>query len=224
MLFHTCHQLSIRFPGVCWCLSAGRQGRIRQDHHQQEHQVYHGQIQLEFDYANPSTLWKLWVAPNNDPTQHDMSRRCIRRIGQRTGTRDGNASSVILRILLIKFIATVLHSSASSRKWSRTSNVNAVLGFLKLAGKSFARSRSWTYWSDDLAQWHHQIQRLKTPVDDTIMSFDWCPRCAVDPEVSECWWLSAGYSSNNSSASSDISGLNSIWVSAFGGMEGQSSG
>jgi hypothetical protein len=42
----------------------------------------------------------------------------------------------------MKFIAAVLHSNASIRKWSKTSNVNAVFGFLKLAGKSFDRRRS----------------------------------------------------------------------------------
>jgi len=152
MLFPTCHRLSIRFPEVCWYQSVGKRGRIVQDHHQQGHQVYHEQIQHVFDYANPATLWRLWVALDSDPAQHNQSVNFIRWIGQLTGTRDGNASSVILAILFIKFIAAVLDSSASSRKLSRTSNVNAVLGFLKIAGKSFARRRSWTYWSADLAQ------------------------------------------------------------------------
>ena len=54
------------------------------------------------------------------------------------GTSSGNASLLIWAILLIKFIAAVLHSRASRRKWSRTSNVNAIAGHWKLAGKSLA--------------------------------------------------------------------------------------
>ena len=221
MLFLTCHRLSIRFPEVCWYQSVGMRGRIVQDHHQQAHQVYHEQTQPAFDYADPATLWTLWVARDSDPAQHDQSGNVIRWIGQLTGTRDGNASSVILEILFIKFIADVLQSSASSRKWSRTSKVNAVLGFLKLAGKSFARRRSSTYWSADLAQWHHRIDRLKIPVDDTMISLDRDPKCVVDPELPEGWCPSGKWSSQSSSASSDTSGSNIIW---FSGIDGQSSG
>jgi hypothetical protein len=85
-----------------------------QDCHQQEYQADHGQLQLAFDYANPATLGTLGAAPDSDPTQYDESGNVIRCIGPLTGTRDGNTSSVILPILLIKFIATVWHSSASS--------------------------------------------------------------------------------------------------------------
>lgn len=70
------------------------------------------------------------------------TRKVIRSVGKRTGTFDGNASLVTRWILVMKFIAAVLHSNASIRKWSKTSNVNAVFGFLKLAGKSFDRRRS----------------------------------------------------------------------------------
>ena len=47
-------------------------------------------------------------------------------------------------------MAAVLHSRASTRKWSSTLNVNTVCGFLKLAGKSLARMRFRANWSDDL--------------------------------------------------------------------------
>jgi hypothetical protein len=87
-----------------------------QDHHQQEHQADREQLRLEFDYANPATLGTREEAPDSDPTHYDISGNSIRCIGRLTGTRDGNTSSVILPILLIKFIAAVWHSSASSRK------------------------------------------------------------------------------------------------------------
>ena len=118
----------------------------------------------------------------------------------------------------MKFIGAVLHSSASTQKWSRTSNVNAVFGFLKLAGKSFARRRSWTYWSGDLAQWHHRTERVKIPVDETMVRLDRDPKFVIDSEGSEGWYLSG-----RSSPSSDRSSSNIIWVSVLGGMEPQSS-
>ena len=104
-----------------------------------------------------------------------------------TGTWDRNASLVMRWILLMKFIADVLHSSASIRKWSRTSKVNTVWGFLKLAGKSLTQSRSWTYWSDDLVQWHHRMERLKIPVDDTTIRLDRDQNCVLQPSVG---WVS----------------------------------
>ena len=92
---------------------------------------------------------------------------------QPTGTQDGNASSVIHPILLMKFIAAILHSKESTQKWSRTSNVNRVWGFLKLAGNSLAQMKCWMHLSDDLTQWHHRNEHLKIPVEDTMISFDW---------------------------------------------------
>jgi hypothetical protein len=79
---------------------------------------------------------------------------------------------------LIKFNAAVLHSRASRRKWLRTSNVNAVTGHLKLAGKSFARM-SWTYSSGALVHRHHCIDCWKIPEDVTMIRLDVifeCPR------------------------------------------------
>ena len=111
----------------------------------------------------------------------------IQWIGMLTGTWDRNASLVMRWILLMKFIADVLHSSASIWKWSRTSKVNTVWGFLKLAGKSLTRSRSWTYWSNDLAQWHHRTERLKIPVDDTTIRLDCDRNCVLQPLVG---WVS----------------------------------
>ena len=104
-------------------------------------------------------------------------RNDIQSVGQLTSTLDGNASLVRRRNLLINVIADVLHSNASMQKWSNTSNVNAVFGFIKLAGKSFARRRSWTYWSKLLAHWHHLIVRVKIPVDATIVRTDLDPIC-----------------------------------------------
>ena len=105
----------------------------------------------------------------------------IQWIGMLTGTWDGNASLVMHWILLLKFIADVLHSSALIQKWSRTSKVDTVWGFLKQAGKSLTQSRSWTYWSNDLVQWHHQTERLKIPVDDTTIRLDCNWNCVLQP-------------------------------------------
>ena len=92
--------------------------------------------------TNVQTEHAIVKGKSSNKSHRDLHRNVIRWIGQLTGTCDGNASSVILEILLIKFITTVLDSSASSGKLLRTSNINAILGFLKLAGKSFARRRS----------------------------------------------------------------------------------
>jgi len=95
------------------------------------------------DYASPYLIVK--IPPLSQHSQKflitilDLTVNVgmmFRLIGQLTGTLDGNALFVIRPILLMKFIAAVLHSRESIQKWSRTSNVNAVLGFFKLAGKS----------------------------------------------------------------------------------------
>ena len=85
-------------------------------------------------------------------TKYGKSENIIQFIRTPTGTRAGNTSSVMWQTLLVKFITAVFHSRASTRKWSRTSKVIAIFGFLKLARKSLAQRRSWTYWSSDLAQ------------------------------------------------------------------------
>ena len=115
----------------------------------------------------------------------------------------------------MKFIVAVLHSSVSMRKWSRTSNVNAVFGFWKLAGKSFARRRSWTYWSDDLAQWHHRIERWKIPVDEMMINFDRNP-CGI-PDGPE-----GGSVTSSPSPSSEIWRPCIIGISTLNGRVGQS--
>ena len=142
----------------------------------------------------------------------------FRLIRQLTGTLDGNALFVIRLILLMKFIAAVLHSRESIRKWSRTSNVNAVLGFFQLAGKSLARRRSWAYWRGDLAPWHHRIECVKIPVDDTMIRVDHGPVCCVDSESSKGW---CSYS--NSSDLSEISRMGKS-ISVLWGIDGQLSG
>ena len=107
-----------------------------------------------------------------------------------TGTRDGNASSVICLILLMKLITAVLHSKESTRKWSRTSNVNRVWGFLKLARNSLAWMKCWTHSSDNLTQWHHWNECLKILVEDTMISFDWDQKLSISSNISRLDGLS----------------------------------
>ena len=126
-----------------------------------------------------------------------------------TGTLDGNASFVIHWILLIKFMVDILHSRASSWKWFRTSNVNMVLGFLKLARKSFAW-RSWMYWSNNFMQWYHLTEHLKILTDDTMIRLD-CDWQLVLQSVGSC-------GSNSSGSFLPASG-----ISAGSGIEEQSS-
>ena len=123
----------------------------------------------------------------------------------------GNASLLIRTSLLMKFIAAVLHSRASMRKWSRTSKVNAVDGRLKLAGKSF-ECRSWMYGCAVLAHLHHITQHFKIPVDDTMIRLDFIGIRSPDP-----WYSNI---SSLSSLSSDKSRLTSAYTSSMCGLPG----
>ena len=63
-----------------------------------------------------------------------------------TGTDCGLVKSVSRRSLLEKFNAEVLHSTASTWKYSRTPKVNAVDGLEVEAGKRLCW-KSWVPWS-----------------------------------------------------------------------------
>jgi len=81
MLFHTCISFPFGFLGYVdpylW-----QADRIKQDRHQQEHQVGHGQIRLEFNLCKSlHCLETLSSFPITILRQHDESGRCIRRIG-----------------------------------------------------------------------------------------------------------------------------------------------
>ena len=132
---------------------------------------------------------------------------------------DGNASSVIHPILLMKFIAAILHSKESTWKWSRTSNVNRVWGFLKLARNSLAWMKCWSHSSDDLTQWHHQNEHLKIPVEDTTISSNWDQKFVPD----SCVYVGLDWLTR-SSISSNISRLDGLLTSTLSGMEEQLSG
>ena len=116
-------------------------------------------------------------------------------------------------------MAAVLHSRASTRKWSSTSNVNTVCGFLKLAGKSLARMRFRANWSDDLMQWHQRTDRLNIPLDDTTTSFDLDWKCV--PE--SCAYVSAEWSAD-SSLNADILMFDGLFLRWVWGKVGHSSG
>ena len=132
---------------------------------------------------------------------------------------DGNASSVIHPILLMKFIAAILHSKESTWKWSRTSNVNRVWGFLKLARNSLAWMKCWSHSSDDLTQWHHRNEHLKIPVEDTTISSNWDQKFVPD----SCVYVGLDWLTR-SSISSNISRLDGLSTSTLSGMEEQLSG
>ena len=131
----------------------------------------HEWLQPEFDDANHAIDEILSRAPDIGPRTTLWVYQHLQNLGVHTGTLSGNASLVNREILLMKFIAAVLHSRASMRKWSRTSNVNAVDGCSKLAGKSLDQI-SWIYGSREFAQWHHWMERLNIPVDVTTIRLD----------------------------------------------------
>ena len=128
-----------------------------------------------------------------------------------TGTWDGNASSVICPILLMKFIAAILHSKESTRKWSRTSNVNRVWGFFSLAWM-----KCWMHLSNDLTQWHYRNELLKILVEDTMISFDWDWKFVPD----SCVYVGSDWLTRLS-ISSNISMSNGLSTSTLSGTEEQ---
>ena len=70
-----------------------------------------------------------------------------------TGTDCGLEKSVNRRSLVEKFNAEVLHSTASTWKYSSTEKVKAVFGWEKEAGKSWCW-KSWVAWSGAFLQQH----------------------------------------------------------------------
>jgi hypothetical protein len=68
-------------------------------------------------------------------------------------------------------------------------------------------------------QLHHRTERVKIPVDETIVKSDRDLECVVSSEGSE-----GQYVLSSSSAPSEISRSNIIWVSTLRGIERQSSG
>jgi hypothetical protein len=149
----------------------GTQGRIRLGHLQWVYPADHALSLSEFDYEDLSTLGTPSGVRDTGPISYPEDGCTAIEFRIHTGTFPGNASLLIRTILLIKFIAAVLHSRASRWKWSSTSKVNAVEGCIKLAGKSLAR-RSCTYGSGALAHRHHFIERLNIPVDETMIRLD----------------------------------------------------
>jgi hypothetical protein len=75
-----------------------------------------GRLWPEFDCKDHATPLKHRVALYTGPESDGKDNVIIQWIGIFTGTHDGKVSFVIHLILLIKFIATVLHFSASSQK------------------------------------------------------------------------------------------------------------
>ena len=183
----TYHLHSIRSQGECWYPFVDRWDKTVPSHHQEDCQAYHGPRQPVSDCADPATLLRTLKVFDSDPGLESKCGNWFQSIRMLTRTLDGNASFVIHLILLMKFIAAVLHSRESIWKWSRTSNVNAVCGLMKLAGNSLARRRSCVYWRVDLAQLHHQIDLVNIPVDDTIVIFDRYP-FVVDSESADGWF------------------------------------
>ena len=116
----TCHLLSILSHGGYWYPSAGRRGKTMPNHHGSDCPVNHGLHQPWSDYPDHATLARPVAIPCSNPGHDNQCRnmfRCIRRL---TRTWDRNALLVIWQILLMKFIAAILHSSELTLKWSRT--------------------------------------------------------------------------------------------------------
>jgi hypothetical protein len=86
------------------------------DRHQRVYPAYRERLWHKYDCEDPATLWQPEAIHGSGPVTHDQCSNSVQYIGRRTGTRDGNTLLVIRRILLIKFIAAVLHSSESTMK------------------------------------------------------------------------------------------------------------
>ena len=129
---------------------------------------------LACDCGGPAIPGKREEAPGNVSASRDLST-CRVELLIPTGTVSGKISFVRRVSLLIKFKADVLHSNASRRKWSRTSNVNTVLGLVNVAGKRLDRNNC-MYLSGAFGHLHHFTERLSIPVDamTTILSTSEC--------------------------------------------------
>ena len=130
-------------------------------------QLYdHGPGPHACDCGGPAIPEKREEDLDIDPTRQNSQCTSNRQVEHRvtTGAAPGKIGCVRRASLLIKFSADVLHSNASRRKSSRTSNVKAVFGFLNVAGKSLDRS-NWMCLSGALGHLHHWTDHLKIPVD-----------------------------------------------------------
>lgn len=85
-------------------------------------------------------------------------------------TSDQCERCIMWQIFSKKLDAEVLHSSTSIRKWSKTSKVKAVCGWVVLAGNNLAFSNCKCYWQSTPGQLHQTMLCKNTPVECTMVN------------------------------------------------------
>src|SRR5260370_4289378 len=98
-----------------------------------------------------------------------------------TSTVFGNSSLVSLLRRQINWLGVVLHSRLSRLNSSSTQNVNAVLGFQKVAGKSPATINCMSCLGA-LGQQHH-LMPISWTLDLSIIMITWLPYLSVFPAL-----------------------------------------